>query len=54
MHKGFVAPDGTRVQIRNLAAFCRIHDLCKVRMFEVKSGKRARHKGWTWKQHATD
>jgi len=54
VHKGFVAPDGTRVQIRNLAAFCRIHDLCKVHMFEVKSGKRARHKGWTWKQHATD
>ena len=54
VHKRFVAPDGTRVQITNLAAFCSTHNLCKVHMHEVKSGKRARHKGWTWKQHATD
>ena len=54
MHRGFIAPNGARVQITNLAAFCRIHNLGKVHMYEVKSGKRARHKGWTWKQHATD
>jgi hypothetical protein len=54
VHKGFVAPDGTRVQMTNLAAFCRIHSLGKVHMYELKSGKRAGHKGWTWKQHATD
>jgi len=48
-HLGFIAPDGTPTPITNLAAFCRANGLCKVHMYEVKGGRRPRHKGWTWK-----
>ncbi|MBS0378046.1 MAG: GIY-YIG nuclease family protein [Proteobacteria bacterium] len=48
-HLGFVSPRGVRVKITDLAAFCRRHQLSKVHMYQLKSGKRPRHKGWTWK-----
>ena len=51
-HKGFIAPGGAVVRITNLRAFCRACDLCVVHMHELKSGKRASHKGWTWKHDA--
>jgi len=50
-YTGFISPDGRRVLITNLKAFCQEHELCLVHMHEVKSGKRKRHKGWTWKEH---
>jgi hypothetical protein len=52
IHKGFVAPGGAVVRITNLAAFCRACGLTVVHMHELKSGKRPRHKGWTWKHDA--
>jgi group I intron endonuclease len=52
VHKGFIAPGGAVVRITNLSAFCRAAGLCKVHMFELKSGKRPSHKGWTWKYDA--
>jgi len=52
VHKGFIAPGGAVVRITNLAAFCRAADLCKVHMYELKTGKRPSHKGWTWKHDA--
>lgn len=52
VHKGFIAPGGAVVRITNLSAFCRACGLCKVHMFELKSGKRPSHKGWTWKHDA--
>ena len=52
VHKGFIAPGGAVVRITNLSAFCRAAGLCKVHMFELKSGKRPSHKGWTWKHDA--
>ena len=52
VHKGFIAPGGAVVRITNLTAFCRACSLCTVHMFELKSGKRPSHKGWTWKQDA--
>jgi group I intron endonuclease len=52
VHKGFVAPGGAVVRITNLSAFCRACDLCLVHMFELKSGRRPSHKGWTWKHDA--
>lgn len=52
IHKGFVSPAGEHVEITNLAVFCRENKLSKVHMFNVKSGARKSHKGWTWR--ATD
>ena len=52
IHKGFVAPGGAVVRITNLAAFCRACGLTLAHMHELKSGKRPRHKGWTWKHDA--
>lgn len=51
VYEGFIAPHGVVVTITNLAAFCRANRLSKVHMYQVRSGKRRRHKGWTWKQH---
>jgi len=52
VHRGFIAPGGAVVRITNLSAFCRAYGLCKVHMFELKSGKRPSHKGWTFKHDA--
>ncbi|TLY83241.1 MAG: hypothetical protein E6K41_01705 [Gammaproteobacteria bacterium] len=52
VHRGFVAPGGAVVRITNLSAFCRACDLRLVHMFELKSGRRPSHKGWTWKHDA--
>lgn len=52
VHTGFIAPGGAVVRITNLSAFCRACGLDKVHMFELKSGKRPTHKGWTWKHDA--
>jgi predicted GIY-YIG superfamily endonuclease len=49
LYNGFVDPEGRRVSIENLAAFCREHGLSTVHMHNVKSGKRKSHKGWTWR-----
>jgi group I intron endonuclease len=49
IHEGFISPTGTRVTITNLKAFCKHHGLCVAHMFELKSGKRHYHKGWTWR-----
>ncbi|HMQ30272.1 MAG TPA: GIY-YIG nuclease family protein [Chloroflexaceae bacterium] len=46
---GFVNPEGHRVTITNLSAFCEKNGLSKVRMFNLISGVRKRHKGWTWR-----
>ncbi|MFQ5857558.1 MAG: GIY-YIG nuclease family protein [Anaerolineae bacterium] len=48
-YTGFINPDGQRVIITNLKAFCHEHGLDPVHMHEVKSGKRKSHKGWTWR-----
>jgi hypothetical protein len=48
-YTGFVRPDGRRTVIINLARFCRENGLSKVRMYNLKSGIRRIHKGWTWK-----
>jgi group I intron endonuclease len=48
-HTGFVSPDGQRVLITNLAAFCREHGLHPVHMHQLKNGQRKSHKGWTWR-----
>jgi group I intron endonuclease len=50
-HTGFVAPGGAFTIITNLAAFCRACNLSVAHMFDVKRGKRPRHKGWTWRHH---
>ncbi|MBI3762978.1 MAG: GIY-YIG nuclease family protein [Chloroflexi bacterium] len=47
-YAGFVSPDGNRITITNLDAFCREHDLGAVHMREVMAGRRKSHKGWTW------
>lgn len=48
-YHGFVSPQGERVSITNLTTFCREHGLQPVRMFNLISGVRKRHKGWTWR-----
>lgn len=47
---GFINPDGKRVIITNLSAFCREYGLGVAHMHEVKSGRRESHKGWTWRE----
>lgn len=48
VYTGFINPDGQRVIIANLRAFCREHGLHPVRMHQLKNGQRKSHKGWTW------
>lgn len=50
-YTGFVDPDGQQVIITKLQAFCREHGLSPVRMHQLKSGKRNKHKGWTWRKN---
>ena len=48
VHRGYVAPNGTRVgPIRNLAAFCREHGLDDTHMVAVAMGRIVSHRGWT-------
>ncbi|MDQ3684416.1 MAG: GIY-YIG nuclease family protein [Acidobacteriota bacterium] len=51
IYTGFINPDGHRVLITNLQAFCREHGLSPVHMHQIKSGKRKKHKGWTWRKN---
>lgn len=45
----FISVDGQRVTITNLKLFCQEHGLNLRRMYEMASGKRKSHKGWTWR-----
>ena len=45
---GFIDPDGNKVVITNLEAFCRDNNLQVVHMRQLISGIRKSHKGWTW------
>jgi group I intron endonuclease len=49
IYTGFIDPDGQHVLITNIAAFCRANGLHPVRMFNLISGQRRKHKGWTWR-----
>ena len=49
-YHGFTSPEGQRVVITNLKAFCQEHGLNVAHMHEVKSGKRRNHQGWTWRE----
>jgi len=42
-----VSPDGIKHDVFNVRKFCREHDLNPPSIFEVLSGKRKSHKGWT-------
>jgi len=50
VYTGFINPDGRRVVIANLQAFCREYGLHPVRMHQLKNGQRKSHKGWTWRE----
>lgn len=45
-HYVFTSPDGERVEVYNLAAFCREHGLYKSNMTKVALGKINHYKGW--------
>ncbi len=47
-YTGFINPDGNRVIITNLEAFCRENKLQVVHMRQLISGIRKSHKGWIW------
>jgi group I intron endonuclease len=49
-YRRFVNPEGVQVTITNLRAFCREHELSIAQMRQLVSGRRARHKGWTWRE----
>jgi hypothetical protein len=49
-YTGFINPDGQRVIITNLKAFCREHGLHPVHMYQLINGQRKSHKGWTWRE----
>jgi len=49
-HPGFINPDGQRVVIANLRAFCRERGLHPVHMHRLKNGERKSYKGWTWRE----
>lgn len=47
-HEGFIDPSGRRMgPIRNLAAFCREHELCKTHMVAVAKGRVLSYRGWS-------
>ena len=46
-HATLLSPDGTKYDIFNVRKFCREHNLNPPSIFEVLSGKRKSHKGWT-------
>jgi hypothetical protein len=48
---GFTSPEGQRVVITNLSAFCQASGLNVVCMYILVSGKGKRHKGWTWREN---
>lgn len=48
IHTGYINPAGQRVQIVNLAAFCKENGLQVMHMHDIRKGKRKSHKGWTW------
>jgi hypothetical protein len=47
---GFINPQGVRVTITNLRAFCRDHGLRLIRMRQLVSGMRRCYKGWIYKE----
>ncbi|HDZ9878354.1 TPA: HNH endonuclease [Escherichia coli] len=46
-HATLLSPDGIKYDIFNVRKFCREHGLNPPSVFEVLSGKRKSHKGWT-------
>lgn len=50
VYTGFINPDGQRVIIANLRAFCREYGLYPVHMHKLKNGQRKSYKGWTWRE----
>ncbi len=47
-YTGFINPEGNRIVIRNLEAFCRENGLQVAHMRQLISGVRKSHKGWIW------
>lgn len=47
IHKGFISPEGEKVVIKNMIAFCREHNLQHGTMYGLATGKQTSHKGWT-------
>jgi len=43
----FISPDGNRIFIKNMAAFCKANNLTKGKMCELGTGKRKMYRGWT-------
>jgi group I intron endonuclease len=48
-YTGFINPQGERVVITGLLEFCREHNLHRVKMYHLISGRVKSHKGWTWR-----
>ncbi|AIT13686.1 hypothetical protein BJD52_gp11 [Salmonella phage BP12B] len=46
-HATLISPEGIRFDVFNVRKFCREHNLNPPSIFEVLSGKRKSHKGWT-------
>ncbi|HEU5369275.1 MAG TPA: GIY-YIG nuclease family protein [Ktedonobacterales bacterium] len=49
-YTGFINPDGQRIILTNLQAFCKENKLHPVHMHELKNGKRKAYKGWIWRE----
>jgi group I intron endonuclease len=49
-YTSFINPNGHQIVITNLKAFCREYGLEPVHMYQLISGKRKSHKGWTWRK----
>ncbi len=49
VHTGYINPEGQRVQIINLVAFCKENGLQVMHMHDIRKGSRKSHKGWTWR-----
>lgn len=49
-YTGFINPEGQRVTITNLQAFCKEQGLHPVHMHELKNGSRKAYRGWTWRE----
>ena len=53
-YTGFINPQGERMVITNLRQFCLVNGLSIVHMYNLISGVRNIHKGWTWRPEGED
>ncbi|HEY1011337.1 MAG TPA: GIY-YIG nuclease family protein [Herpetosiphonaceae bacterium] len=53
-YTGFINPEGQRLTITNLRAFCRETGLDRTKLFKLINGTIDQYKGWIWREESDD